>query len=385
MQREFLNRYGSIPDVLLTHIDDPNDESPRHHGFYVNVDRLLDIPEFQTKVVNSVNSLTPKPEIVVVPKHRVGRKLAALISERCALPVHAHSTLRLDLSIEGDAQIAQAISSAGSLLILDDVAFTGKRLQVYNRSLREGKFKVPSEVVFFPLISLPESLVRWGQMARGVISNHPEQKREIRCLYQFVLPHWDRDKCPWCAEAKEVEKLSPLDDDSDSDIRGTRLANVKDGLRGNQWLNIHEAQGVPDFGKQSFILDAGATPMQLLFACASAVQQARIGHETKNRLDPEGFPKATVLDAAVIRDFQNETLVVVALARCLIRDEVDHAFKKHLSEMAINIAEASQHHDLWALRELLISTKRGIALHIDDSTQRLAAFAKAHFDSFAET
>jgi hypothetical protein len=75
-------------------------------------------------------------------------------------------------------------------------------------------------------------------------------------------------------------------------------------------MSVHGHLVPPSFGKDSPLLRADASPMQVLFACASAVQQVRTAKD-KNRLDPEGFPKSTVLGVQVIRDFQNETLIVI--------------------------------------------------------------------------
>lgn len=125
--------------------------------------------------------------------------------------------------------------------------------------------------------------------------------------------------------------------------------------------------------------------MQVLFACASAVQQARTTNaKGQAKLDPQGFPESTVLDAAVIRDFQNETLLVVSLVRCLSRTEVGEPLKKYLCAQANAIGHEQYSHDLWALREFLLAEMRSIALPIEDEVAREQVYARAQFTGFLQ-
>jgi hypothetical protein len=360
VQKPFLKAYGEIDGVLKVHIDDPNDETGRHHAFYIDVAELLGCEAFTNEVIERVRQIQPQPDLVVIPPHAVGLTIAKLIKANFEIPVHLHKDLRLNLENASDSQLATALNSAESLLIIDDLAFTGRRLHTFNSALREagGAFRSPPTVTFFPLIAVPESLDKWGQFQRGLCGNHKGQvQQNLIPLYTIQLPHWNSDHCPWCAESREIEKLPTFSDD-DSDERGNVLADKDAGLYGNRWVNVSPSDQVPILGEKSPLLDGGASSIQTLFACASAAQQARTRKERP--LNGKGFPLSYVIDSAVIRDYTNETLFVVALLRSLLPGEVSDEFRQHVALLA-KAAASTEPHNRWALREFLLSVKRGLS------------------------
>lgn len=382
-QKSFIEKYGAQPGILLNHIDSPNDGKPRHHSFYVDVSKLLKREDFRAEILAKLSNISPPPDVIVLPSHATGEEIGNFLRENCVARIFLHPNLRLDLSAPEEAELARAISAAQSLLIVDDVAFTGSRLQIFNRSMREanGAYKTPPNVTFFPLITIPEDWSKWQKMERGIISQHPGQLRNIIYLYSLILPFWGRDACPWCNEELKIQKLD-LFSDSESDSRGIKLGKRELGLASNDWINAGRESTIPNFGAQSYILDEGALGIQTLFSCASAIQQARTGFNPKFLLDPTGFPKSTVLDSAVVEHYYTEMLILVSLLRCLRRDEVDDDFRKFVMNKAIAIARDQNHVDRWALRELLLASKRGLASRIEDAALRREVYEAANFTAF---
>lgn len=368
-QKSFLKAYGEIDGVLKVHIDDPNDETGRHHAFYIDIAELLGCEGFVEEVIEGVRNI--QPDLVVIPPHAVGHTIAKLIRNNFEMPVHLHKDLRLDvMANESDALLATALNTAKSLLIIDDLAFTGRRLHTFNSALREAGsvFNSPSIVNFFPLIAVPESLDKWAQFRRGLCGNHPGQTRQLISLYTIQLPHWGIDYCPWCAECRQIERLPTFSDD-DSDERGNVLNDKDAGLYSNGWVNVSPGEQVPILGEKSPLLDGGASSIQTLFACASATQQARSRKERP--LNGKGFPLSYVIDSAVIRDFTNETLFVVSLLRSLLTGEVCDEFRQHVARLAA-AAASSEPHNRWALREFLLSVKRGLSDEIAEGDREQA-------------
>jgi hypothetical protein len=369
-QRTFIERYGCYDNVLQNHVNDPNDQTPRHHAFYVDVQTLMSNADFRAELLAKVKAMSPMPDTVISPDHEAGRTIAGFLMAELGVKVGYHNTLRLD--VNRDKELVVLISSSKSLLIVDDLAFSGERLRIYSRALRESgdTYTAPPFVTFFPLIVLAPDERQWSKTVRGIESDHPGQQRKVTFLYRVPLPSWDRKQCPWCLEAKSIEKLGVFEND-DSDDRGVHLANVEIGLRNGRWINCDSGLKVPVFGSHSPLLSAGATATQVLFTCASALQQARTADENGTiRLNPDGFPKSTVLNVAVLRDFQNETLIAICILRCLSKNEVSEALKVYVCERAIRITNGPDGHDLWALRELLLAEKRGIARRIEDAALR---------------
>jgi len=381
-QKKFLETYGKEARVLRNHVEDPNDANPRHHAYYVSVEALMRVADFRSELTEKIKKLPAAPDLVVIPPHAVGTELGEFISQELKLDVFYHPDLRLNLEIDADRQLAAALATSKSLLIIDDLAFSGGRIQSYNRAIREsnGKFVVPSNIFFFPLIVLAEKEDEWRKVVRGIESNHPDSKRAVCSLYELQLPNWGKASCPWCAEQRELEKIPPFSDD-DSDEQGSRLLDPS-GTDGVHWVNHLEDFEIPGFGAQSPILSANSSAVQLLFSCAIAVQHARASGPEADRLNPNGFPMSVLLDVAVMKDFQNEFLIVVCLLRALKKGELSDSLRAFLLETVRTVGAGKQPHDKWAIRELLLAEKRGLIPKVSDDTERHAIYERAKFSAY---
>jgi hypothetical protein len=380
-QREFLAKYGSTPGVLLTHADDPNDSNPRHHAFYVSVSALLKQDGFREELRDRLKDFPIESTLVLIPPHPTGREIAGFV-ESLGFRVRFHSDLRIRVEEEAERLLADEISACQTMVIIDDLAFSGSRLRAFSRSIREAGrvFQAPKEIIFLPLVVLAESVDDWGKVRRGLEANHPDQTRKLTWLYQLQLPNWDKTTCPWCSEQRELERLPALTAD-DTDEQGARLLKPQ-GLESDTWINHLLRLVVPAFGANSPILPAGSNAIQVLFSCAAAVQQARTSGPPSKRLNAQGFPIAVLLDAAVMQNFQNEMLIVVSLLRCLKRNELSDALRTYLRSLTLDLAGGRGLHDEWALRELLLAEKRGLIPRVKDAGDRARVYARAQFDAY---
>jgi hypothetical protein len=354
--KAFLEQFGGREGVLLAHIRDPNDANPRHHAFYISVHALLQCSDFVQQLRASILEMQPAVDLVVVPDHPIGHELSAVLRSELPVPVLIHNDLRLDPNSSLHAPLISAIAGSRHLLIVDDLSFTGRRIQAYNRALREGTFETPATVTFFPLIVLCESSDVWARVVRGIESHHGEKKRFVKFMYELPVPDWDEKKCPWCIERRQLENLPAFVDETHN-LRGARLQQLS-GLGADSWVSSD--QSVPKLGRNSPILDHGSSAIQVLFSCASAVQRVRTHQDPAKRLNPGGFPKSGLLHESVFAHFQNEMLLNVCLLRSIRPAELSDELRGHLREKLFALESKKDVHDGWALHEFEVARSRGM-------------------------
>lgn len=389
-QRKFVEKYGQHDGILRTHVNDLSCGNGKHRAFSIDVARLLEVKEFQDEVEARVREITPVPDLVVVPSHGGAQVVGRFVREKLGLPVFVHATMRLDPANQEDCILAEKLADAQSLLIVDDIAYSGERMQSYVKAIREsGKtYQAPPLITLLPLLAIPSNDGQFSTAIRGIESDHDGRVLKVSTLYQFPLPDWNDGSCPWCFESRRIRSQTGAfgeDDSDETDARGALLDNVETGLVAQEWISVATGQHVPVFGKDSPLLSAGALSIQVLFACASAVQQARtIGGG--GRLDPQGFPQSKVVGARVIRDFQNETLLVICILRCLLSSELDEEAKIYVRDDLIEKTSAAGNSpDTWAMQELLLAQMRGLASRCIDENKRADVYRSAGFGAFLVT
>lgn len=86
-QQPFLDKYGAVPDALRVHFDDPNEVHPRHHAFGIDATVLLRTPDFHDEVLQTLRSLDPQPDFVIIANHKASDLLKETIGRWRDLPV----------------------------------------------------------------------------------------------------------------------------------------------------------------------------------------------------------------------------------------------------------------------------------------------------------
>lgn len=329
-QRTFLERWGAVAGVLRTHYDDPNESTARHHAFYVDVGTLLEQEEFQAELLEAVGELEPKPEVVVVPDHPTALRIGELLAEATGLPA---IVLDSNLLAKGTGATDQALLAAKCVLVVDDVFITGSRLDVINRFLREHRStRVPAveELHFMTLLATPASDAKYAQRMSGLTGKHGWNSR-LTHLYRFTLPDWHLvEGCPWCREHAVLSRLARLAGELDGPLadRIASLANKVDGLTSDAFFLADGQLALPPLGAESVVLREGATPLQVLFACASAVQQLR--HAESKPLNAAQFPAPAYLASRVMETNFTERVIWLALLRCLRSSELSPELRRFL-------------------------------------------------------
>jgi hypothetical protein len=338
-QREFLSRWGGHEGVLRVHYDDPNESTARHHAYYCDVATLLQIEHFQQEVREKVNALTPRPDAVAVPDHPTAIRIAEIIAGELEIPIITISNEML-AHHRGDRD--QHLLSARTLLVADDLFITGSRLDIINRLLRETKEeRAPAltHIHFFTLLATPASEQKYAARSNGLTSKH-SWKAQLTHLYRFCLPDWhDQRSCPWCREREALNvlaKLSGILDDPISD-RISHLSSTNQGLTDRAFNLNGIVSAVPNLGAESVILNCGATALQVLFSCASALQQLR--HKSTDPLSPSQFPAPTGLAERVFSTNYSERTVWLGILRSLRSTELHKDLVHFLRAAALDKAD----------------------------------------------
>jgi len=369
-QKPFLERWGGVPNALRVHYQDPNEGMARHHAFYVDVGTLLSVEVFQEELIAKLRTLEPAPDAIAIPEHPTARRLGTLTGQALGLPV---VTLTNEM-LRGDGAVDEALGRAVCLLVMDDVFITGGRMDAMNRFLREHRdARVPTleKVHFFTVLAIPASPTKYRQRVAG-LTRHHARPADLTHLYKFPLPDWHTpESCPWCREQKVLGQLARSAGELDGAI-AERLAVLGDtfnGLSDAAFSLADHATTLPALGANSALLAAGASPLQVLFACASGVQQLRCAEQ--HPLGADQFPAPSYLAARVFNDHYTERLIWLGLLRALRANELEPALKASLRRYVLN-EHADQRPQL--LAEFVVAALTGKFDSIEVSQASLRVF-----------
>jgi hypothetical protein len=370
-QRQFLERWGKYEGVLRAHYDDPNEFTARHHAFYVDVGTLLEITEFREEVSTAFRNFEPAPDLVVIPDHGTARKLGTLVSQVLGRPL-----LILDNALvsNGVGNIDIRLQNASCVLVLDDVLISGQRLLGINGFFREQRaIRAPAlqRIHYWTILATPPSSAKHRQAERGLTSNHG-WTATLTHLYRMVLPDWhDATVCPWCQERKVIQGLVQASGDLEgpSVDRLALLDSVKEGITTDPFVTSHLLPSLPTLGAESVTLSEGSSGMQVLFACASAIQQLR--HAASRPLDSDQFPAPTFMAVRNFSTNYTERLIWLGMLRSLKSKELEPSLKQFLRERAFDEADGQRQLVLGELATAWLVGKLGA---VDVSQQSKALF-----------
>lgn len=387
-QRQFIERWGNIPGVLRTHYNDPNESTARHHAFYIDVGTLLDQQGFKDELLQAVSALDPRPNIIAIPDHPTARRIGEFLSAACGVPLVVLDTALLT---KGSGPVDAELLTANCLLVVDDVFITGSRLDVINRFLRENRERrapAVSAIHFMTPLATPASETKYAERLRGLVGNHGWSSA-IKHLYQFPLPDWHTpETCPWCREQAVLSRLARLAGDLDGTLanRIAQLDNSREGLTDEAYFLAPHQADLPLLGAESALLGHGATPLQVLFTCASAVQQLR--HSSSRPLNPAQFPAPAYMAERVLSANYTERIIWLAVLRSLKSSELSTELKAFLRRHALDRSDGQHpllHAELavaWLTGKLdaLDSTGAGRQLFEDVGIAWSALFEAAFVD-----
>jgi hypothetical protein len=317
LQRGFIEKYGNREGVLRVHYDDPNEFTKRHHAFYIDVGTLLDDEDFVSELVGKFNAILGKYDVVLIPDHAVGRKISILMS---SLSLVKNILLVPANLAEISDSVFEVISKASEILIVDDKVISGSRFDSINKYIRESGSS-PSRLDYFALIATPPSMLSFQRRVTGLTTRHAWSSC-FDFVYLIELPDWHRESdCPWCRERdyliRSAGGLNAMD--SLASGRIAALKNPREGMS-NGWIFSDPQHEVPRLGGSSIVLHKGASPVQVIFAFASAIQQLR--NCSDGKLDASSFPQPSCVAERVFSKNFTERLIWLAMLRCLRSNEL---------------------------------------------------------------
>lgn len=311
----FIERYRDASGLFLVHHDDRNDG--RHHAFDINMLTLLSHPEFAKRLEQKLKLLDGQVELIVAPNHDPGRKLAAEVSKALGCPVIIHDTLERNRM---GADEALAVTNAKKLLIVDDVVNSGSRLKRYIQSIREGQYGHFEVLNYLVAIARPSTPQNLAAVSDSLTAGHG-WKGAFHAVEEIILPSWNEEKCPWCAEfdfASRIARKSSRPPEWLSE-RLAKLRNRNDGITDEPLLLLPGVVSVV-LGDESPIGPGGMSSMLTMFAVASALQAHRSDGDPKKQLHP-GFPVGNVMSPENVKNRYTEGLIRAALLRLVHRAE----------------------------------------------------------------
>lgn len=335
-QRRFIECWGRYPNVLRVHYNDPNESTARHHAFYVDIGTLLDIPAFAENVLLNAKAFEPRPEVVVIPDHPSAQRVGRLVSDALEIPLTILDSALLSRKV---GAVDASLYAASCVLVLDDVFITGSRFDVINRFFRENKVeRAPrlNRIHYWTLLATPSSEKKYKQAKRGMTTTHGWVST-LTHLNKFTLPDWHEAKdCPWCRELTVLNSLTQAVGEFEGPLvdRLADLGNTVEGVTERAYFLAHSELVLPSLGAESAALGQGASPLQVLFACASAVQQLR--QADNDSLNANQFPAPAYLAERVFSKNYTERLIWLGMLRSLKSKELEPALKTYLSEVALN-------------------------------------------------
>lgn len=336
-QRDFLQRWGTVPGVLRVHYDDPNEATGRHHAFYIDVGTMLDAPGFQDEVQAVCMQFNPKPDVIVIADHPTARKLGEALRNFLALPL---VVLDEKLIARGEGPVDENLHRSRCALIVDDVFITGSRLESMNRFLREQfAQRAPNlqTIHYWTVLATPSSPAAHQRVVTGMTANHAWSSN-VTHMHAIPLPDWhDANHCPWCMETNVLSGLAQSVVEFDGQIadRLAWLSSTAQGVASEPFFAANSDTPIPLLGANAVALAEGSSAMQVLFAYASAFQQLR--NAPKDALNADQFPIPRYIARRVFETNYTERLIWLAMLRSLKGNELEPALKAFLAAAALNL------------------------------------------------
>lgn len=313
--RDFINTYREVSGLFFAHRNDQSDN--RHHALDIDVRRLLQLNVFRTKHIEILRSFKGKVSLVVAPTHSAAKELSDLAADVLKVPILIHDTLRRNEMSEAQSTL---LTSAESVLIVDDTINSGSRIHQYIQSIREGGYGEFKHIEVHVGMARPESDAELKRLSVAIGNRHPWQGSLVY-TEKLILPRWGAKQCPWCKEfdllarTEELFAMPPLW----LTDRLQRLRAMSVGIEAYSLLSLtNEAELV--LGAGSPICAEGTTLMPLIFAVASGLQNHRFDKNPEKQLHPD-YPLANVLDSNQFKRY-DEGLIRAVFLRLLNRHEL---------------------------------------------------------------
>ncbi|MDB4019437.1 hypothetical protein N9491_02370 [Planktomarina temperata] len=316
----------------------------RHHAFHVDILKLVKTKEFSERLKSKLEALpNPPTHVICLTKPAdlaMAKVLRDLLQGSCKIDIMRMSTFK---KIPGRKDILGVLNNNKNRVLFVDAMFISGQstAQDFQQGLRQG-LTAANTSSYAAAISYLIGLLRpdlsskisseVGQMVRKCC---PTQQGDILTdsVETILLPNWDDQKCPWCAERelhrllskKYISQMSWLERDYIDKRISLLMTCGQDGLKENLFFKRYPDQTFM-FGKSSLWFDTAHvqnkglkhTEADVMLAVASAIQYWRDDYW---KLPPAQYllDQQTCFSVNVY----NDTLLRAAIWRSLSKTEVD--------------------------------------------------------------
>ncbi len=280
--KDFFNNYCGREVFSVHKNNEIIREKQKHHSIYVDVKKMLEVPHFQKRFEDKLNSREIKDSVklIITPDHDAGRAMLAfaknVLSDDKIRSVMHPTQPNGDTSSLNDA--LGKMNSNDSILILDDVSITGNRLTQYHAELNELSYRGCIHMIVG--VARPTEMSKWNKRKKN-LSVGNQNKNRIECIEEVILTNLDERECPWCKEKLLLENFLDKNNSLDGCLKqliNTRLDSLRksDGLTKQAfWYPINQ----PPFREGSIFFDKGEdveyTSADVITAIAASIQHKR--------------------------------------------------------------------------------------------------------------
>ena len=347
--KTFFNRYRDQKAIRIHEDSYVGGQKFRHHGIYLDVSQMLANEDFSIKFDQSIDELDPPPQMILVPPHNAGKKLAAIAADRLEARTEdrPETVEHLDLNIPDETsnndeatkkmrrihvQIKQ-FGPGSAVLVLDDVMTTGSRILGYQKRLRELEFK--GRIHYRIGVCRMSDAEDKKKIENTLRANESGEYHTVDFVENVILPNWDEQSCPLCVERRLLDRLireGIVPSGSILREREHKLRNsVRQGLVDDVFFGLPSTQPL-QITLNSFFVKEGATQAVVLCAVAAAIQELRKHDDLSKRLNAQGFP---VRRTYAIKDLDRYTdgILRASLLRCLDAAELQKISREKEREL----------------------------------------------------
>lgn len=307
----------------------------RHHAVFLDVSAVAGKSPFQERFEEKLAGFGTCPALIITPPHAAGVQLAnraqAYFKSRFEHEVPSFCHLHLNFESKLDATETdllgrlQALKESDSILIIDDVSVTGRRLSRYQQSLRQI---YAGQIQYLVGIARPEKRADWEQRVKRLRFRQPKEivQHTVDFVEFVVLPDWDESRCPWCREhdlykhlADSVPRLPEILSARFFRLQRARTADplIKDAI-----FSLSDEAPL-NLTPNSILLPSPATHADVFAAVASALQEMRTNPNNPDYLT-FAFPERSVLcPEHYLGEHFNDSIIRAAVLRAARRAELE--------------------------------------------------------------
>ncbi len=357
---DFFRNYESSNCIRVHADNNVGSQYYRHHGIYLDIMGMLQEHCFQRKLKTIIEKFPQAPQLIIVPPHDAGEALADFIATHCEkiMGFRPQVVIHLDLGHSDSPAITpreqqdlrtihkslRALKNTDTIVVLDDVVTTGRRLLLYQKRLRDIEYK--GQIHYLIGVQRMPSATAFNQLEATLTPNILGKQHEVISVESVVLPNWDRNNCPLCVEKALLTELIVERSLQVSDWMNSRLQLLKEatnvGLSDNVFLQPPNTSPMK-LTINSFFAGPDAPQSVVLGSVASAIQELREWDNSEKRLQPTGFPVRSVFAAKDLCRY-TDGILRASILRSLVPKELQRTSpekEKPLIEWGTSLLTAS--------------------------------------------